>query len=842
MKLNKFPRLSSFVATAIVASIFLTHRALAYRAPFSLTATTVTHYNSGGQIHDTYSITDPLTGQSATYQTLSLYGAPTSLTTFPYADGIAYIGTGYQDELGTNPQNFIGFVVYDPAQGQWKPYIYNTYPMGASYVDGTGAFLSYTRPMAIGQSDTLWLTLTTYDPSTGDWATRRLDVADYPDLDVDYYIGTVSSGGMLIAYYPTWSNGDWATCAIYDPTRKSWQTISRAINRSGSLSVNNGVATYTPPSGQSGGWQLSYSFSSGSWVSGQNSTPVSLFYVQKSYSSNPSYSNARWVTDMSFGSSRALDWGDGTLATSGGGLHNYASSQQYTLTQAVSGWHGDTVYSSRIINTPPNVSLTVDGYSPGAYIVHPAGSQPTVTVHFSATATEGTLAGLRYQALYTPTGALDNNNGGWVTETGTSAQITRTYTLGDGDWYFWTDAIDSNGVQSSTGPYPGGFKITVASDSAPSPTISVDGYSSGAVVHHNYGQSVTVTVHYNATDVDGNLTGIRYNEWNPSTSYFDNGGGGFVTESGNSGQVTKTFTLSEDGDWYFWTDAQDALGGYASTGDWQNGFKITLVQNGQPAVTPSPSAYLANLSLRGQALGGDGTMITGFVLSGGTSDSILVDGKGPSLNQYGLDGITDPSIYLYQNGSVITSNNDWQSAANAAQIAATPYAPGNSKESTIYQSLNSGAYTVMMTNGGSGTIGLMELYDMSNGTAAKVVNISGRANVGTGNNVLIAGFIIAGGPKRVIINGKGPSLTAYGVSGALADPVLTLYDGSGTGIESNNNWQTAWNATDIANSGYAPGDPNEATIDEVLPAGVYSVFLSGASNGTGIGLVEINGL
>lgn len=131
----------------------------------------------------------------------------------------------------------------------------------------------------------------------------------------------------------------------------------------------------------------------------------------------------------------------------------------------------------------------------------------------------------------------------------------------------------------------------VTSFGAITPTISVDGYSHGAVITRPVSggtpAAVSIGVRFKATVSSGTLTGIRYNIWNSTTGYFDNGGGGFVPQSGTSGEVFKTVSLSTDGDWYFWTDAQDSNGGYASTGDWTSGLKITVQQ---PPKTNSLSA------------------------------------------------------------------------------------------------------------------------------------------------------------------------------------------------------------------------------------------------------------
>jgi hypothetical protein len=133
-------------------------------------------------------------------------------------------------------------------------------------------------------------------------------------------------------------------------------------------------------------------------------------------------------------------------------------------------------------------------------------------------------------------------------------------------------------------------------------------------------------------------------------------------------------------------------------------------------------------------------------------------------------------------------------------------------------------------------------------TGSTFANISTRAFVQTGDDVLIGGFIVVGvQPKRVIIRAIGPELTRYGVPNALANPTLELHDGTGALIASNNNWATTIiggvitsnQVHEIQASGYAPGDPLESAIIADLPAGNYTAIARGVNNLTGVALVEV---
>ena len=121
----------------------------------------------------------------------------------------------------------------------------------------------------------------------------------------------------------------------------------------------------------------------------------------------------------------------------------------------------------------------------------------------------------------------------------------------------------------------------------------------------------------------------------------------------------------------------------------------------------------------------------------------------------------------------------------------------------------------------------------------KATNISSRGMVGTGQNVLIAGFIISGNqPKKVIVRALGPTLSTLGVSGALADPTITIVNSSNVVVDSNDNWRNR-QETEIAASGFAPPNDLESAIIATLAPGSYTAVVSGKNSGTGVALVDL---
>jgi hypothetical protein len=124
----------------------------------------------------------------------------------------------------------------------------------------------------------------------------------------------------------------------------------------------------------------------------------------------------------------------------------------------------------------------------------------------------------------------------------------------------------------------------------------------------------------------------------------------------------------------------------------------------------------------------------------------------------------------------------------------------------------------------------------------RLANISGRAQIGTGDNVLIAGFIIHGSAsKQVVLRAIGPSLQVNGtpVPGRLQNPVLELHDKNGALIASNDDWATDVNASQVRAAGLAPSDSREAALARTLVPDFYTAIVRGANNTTGIGLAEM---
>jgi len=290
-----------------------------------------------------------------------------------------------------------------------------------------------------------------------------------------------------------------------------------------------------------------------------------------------------------------------------------------------------------------------------------------------------------------------------------------------------------------------------------------------------------------------------------------------------------------------------------------NGFPFPYFNTGGRYCAPGPPTRLGNISTRAFVETGDNVTIGGFIVQGTQPKRVIIRAIGPELTQYGVpDPLANPTLELHDGtGALIASNNNWGTTiiggiitANQVQdIRNSGYAPGDELESAIIADLAPGNYTAIMGGVDNMTgVGLVEVDDLSPDTHSILGNISTRAFVQTGDNVMIGGFIVQGStPKRVIVRAIGPELTQYGVPNAMVNPTLELHDGAGGLIASNDNWQhttiggiiTSDQVRDIMATRLAPRDPRESAIIVDLPPGNYTAIVRGKNNTTGVALVEV---
>ncbi|MEN3370911.1 MAG: hypothetical protein V7609_3054 [Verrucomicrobiota bacterium] len=252
---------------------------------------------------------------------------------------------------------------------------------------------------------------------------------------------------------------------------------------------------------------------------------------------------------------------------------------------------------------------------------------------------------------------------------------------------------------------------------------------------------------------------------------------------------------------------------------------------------------LANISTRARVGRAESVEIGGFIIAGNAPKKVIVRAIGPSLGTSGLFGsgvLTNPFLELHDaTGATIAQNDDWRDSQEA-EITESGLAPAENAESAIVKTLAPGRYTAVVQgrNGGEG-IALVELYDLDPASDSNLANISTRGFVQENEGVMIAGFILRGSEvSTVVARALGPSLAASGVFGPLTDPILTLYNQSGSVVAENDDWKQT-QGTQLAALGFGSTHDSDSALIGTLPPGSYTAIVRGANGKSGVGLVEI---
>jgi hypothetical protein len=224
------------------------------------------------------------------------------------------------------------------------------------------------------------------------------------------------------------------------------------------------------------------------------------------------------------------------------------------------------------------------------------------------------------------------------------------------------------------------------------------------------------------------------------------------------------------------------------------------------------------------------------------SGMISNEGQGGSLAKIGSGVLTLQTNHCIADSVgliLVTGSTIKLDFTGPSEAIASLKVNGVPQSSGTYGGLMSGAPNILPEFTGLGTVRV--------GPISTLGNISSRAFIQTGDNVIIGGFIVQGAEaKRVIIRAIGPELTQYGVPNVLVNPTLELHDGTGALIASNDNWQhtiiggiiTTDQVRDIMATRLAPRDPMESAIVADLPGGNYTAIVRGVNNTTGVALVE----
>ena len=220
--------------------------------------------------------------------------------------------------------------------------------------------------------------------------------------------------------------------------------------------------------------------------------------------------------------------------------------------------------------------------------------------------------------------------------------------------------------------------------------------------------------------------------------------------------------------------------------------------------------------------------------------------------------LQDPVLELHDSNGATLTNDNWKQGTQRTEIEQSGLAPKDDREAALIRTVPSGNYTAIISGAGGATgIGLIEIYDIgtvapaevesrpqeqdASSAAIELGNLSVRADVQNGDNVLIDGIILRGGnPRRVLFRAIGPSLKSNGtaVLGTLQNPTLELRDQNGVLLRANDDWGDAPNVSEIQSTGLAPPDSRESAVLMTLTSGNYTSIVRGVNRTTGIALSE----
>ena len=287
--------------------------------------------------------------------------------------------------------------------------------------------------------------------------------------------------------------------------------------------------------------------------------------------------------------------------------------------------------------------------------------------------------------------------------------------------------------------------------------------------------------------------------------------------------------------------AEDGISSYQNTAALQLSLPPGVSFHSESGALLADGARLLNISTRADVLSSDSVAIGGFIVTGNEPKNVIIRGIGPSLSAAGVSGaLADTTLELYQDTTLIATNDNWRDSQEN-EIQATGIAPTNDLEAAIVGTLDPGSYTAILRGKNNTTgVGLVEVYDLQPTVDSRLANISTRAFVEAGDNVLIGGIIGGGNGSqpRVLIRAIGPSLTGAGIANALQNPFLELHDSNGTLIASNDNWQSD-QQVEIEATGLAPTNAQESAILTTLLPTTYTAIVRGVNDTSGIGLVEV---
>lgn len=323
----------------------------------------------------------------------------------------------------------------------------------------------------------------------------------------------------------------------------------------------------------------------------------------------------------------------------------------------------------------------------------------------------------------------------------------------------------------------------------------------------------------------------RLDSWKNAVATFANPAGSYPVAFSNTTDSAQGKSVNPD-QYLFWDDIHPTTAAHYQTAYSAN----NLISHNPPGVV----AKAVNLSTRVHVDVGEKISIVGFFVTGDVSKKIIIRGLGSSLATNNVPNVlADPTLTLYDDaGNVLAVDDNWKDS-QISEITASGIPPKNDAESAIVRSLAPGHYTAALAGKNNTTgNGLVEVYDLESNNASALANLSTRGYVGTNDDVMIGGLIIASGDAPVVvIRAIGPSLSNSNIATPLADPALELHDQNGALVSANDNWKDA-QLQAVKATLLAPTNDKESALVVQPAPGSYTAIVRGIGGATGVALVE----
>jgi hypothetical protein len=407
-----------------------------------------------------------------------------------------------------------------------------------------------------------------------------------------------------------------------------------------------------------------------------------------------------------------------------------------------------------------------------------------------------------------------------------------TYTMVLQAWEY----TDGTGLMSA----PFNYSVVVNAGPTPTPTPTPTPVSGNAPVFTT--QPISVVVAGGTVALDAGASNSPEYQWmlNGSTPV--------------AGATDSTLLLS---------DAAAATGSYSCVATNSAGTATSDAATVAIGMTSNPGR-LVNLSARAEVGTGGNIIFGGFAIGPlGTAGSlpILIRASGPAIAAapFNVPGtLPDPQLQLFNDANVVLQTNEgWMAdpaiSATAAAVGAFSWGTNATHDAALDVTEPTGTYTAQIA-GQSGDTGdaLLEIYDATTAVSftpsnAHLVNLSARVDVGTGPNVLFAGFVIGGqSALTVLIRASGPAIAAapFDVPGTLPDPQLTLQNpATGSVYASNTSWggdpEIAGTAASVGAFKWNVPTSHDSALLITLPPGSYTAAAAGSGGDTGVAIVEV---